>query len=89
MSEVLQLWHKGMGYAKGAVDNFPVDLLFRLATTADLKQVSKQTQQVWYGYLYDIHLHPTAKHQLLQPIKLCSLTFLVSSALLAGQNVCM
>lgn len=45
-SDVLHIWHKGMGYAKGEVDNFPVELLFRLATTADIKQVSKQKHQV-------------------------------------------
>ena len=39
----------GIGYAKGEVDNFPVKLLFRLATSADIKQVSKQKQQVCYG----------------------------------------
>ena len=44
---VLHLWHKGMGYAKGAVDNFPVELLFRLATTADVKQVSKQVRHAY------------------------------------------
>ncbi|KAL3155030.1 hypothetical protein ABBQ38_011552 [Trebouxia sp. C0009 RCD-2024] len=45
LGDAIHRWHKGVGYAKGEVDNFPVELLFRLATVADIKQASKQGQQ--------------------------------------------
>lgn len=39
------LWHKGQGLAKGAIDNFPVHLYFRLATVADVRQAPKHQQR--------------------------------------------
>ena len=43
-----------MGFAKGEVDDFPVELLFRLATTTDIKQVSQQKQQVCLENLWHL-----------------------------------
>jgi len=42
--DVTHLWYKGQGLAKGAIDDFPVPLFFRLATTADVRQVPKHQQ---------------------------------------------
>ena len=45
VSDVTHLWHAGQGFAKGAVDNYPVPLLFRLATVADVRQLPSSKQR--------------------------------------------
>ena len=45
VSDVSHLWHKGQGLAKGAIDDFPVHLYFRLATVADVRQAPKHQQR--------------------------------------------
>ncbi|KAL0042542.1 hypothetical protein WJX79_002995 [Trebouxia sp. C0005] len=41
VGDATHVWHKGQGMAKGAIDDFPVALFFRLATMADVRQVPK------------------------------------------------
>ena len=36
------MWHKGQGFAKGVVDDFPVQLFFRIATVADVRQKGQE-----------------------------------------------
>lgn len=44
VGDATYLWYKGQGMAKGAIDDFPVPLFFRLATMADVRQVPKHQQ---------------------------------------------